>query len=383
MSHPMINKLIVAHFCPIYLPLSETFIYRYLSTFRRVKPIVMANRLENLALFPLSTRIYDCSYKRYTLHWLLNWTNKRFNGNSDLYRKLILKLNRVRLLHAHFGPTGYDLIELKEKLGVPLVTTFYGKDMSKIPQEKVWQENYKELFAKGDLFLVEGKKMKNGLIALGCPEDKIRIQHIAIDLNQFEFRKRVPNGNNKVIIFFCGRFIEKKGLVYVLMAIKKVINNFSNIELRIIGDGPLRPSIEKYINSNRLEFHVKLLGMQPHYIVAKEMGLADIFIHPSITAEDGETEGGAPTIILEAQASGLPVLSTYHADIPNVVLNGKSALLSPEKDYQSLADNLLTLLRNRHLWLEMGREGRNYVSEYHDVKKEVIKLEDLYFSMEI
>ena len=142
-------KPIVAHFCPTYLALSETFIYRYLSSFTKVRPIALAERIENLDLFPLNTRIYNCSYQKYTLRWLANGIGKRIIGDYDLYRKLILRFNRAKLLHAHFGPTGYGLLEIKERLGLPLITTFYGYDMSRLPSKIEWREKYQELFEKG------------------------------------------------------------------------------------------------------------------------------------------------------------------------------------------------------------------------------------------
>lgn len=373
-----INKPVIAHFCPSYLPLSETFIYRYLSNFKNVRPIVIAGGLQNLDFFPLNTKIYDFSYKKYTLRWIIDGISKELTGNYDLYRQLILRSNRAKLLHAHYGPTGYSLLKTKEKLELPLITTFYGYDMSKLPRQAEWQEKYKELFKKGDLFLVEGTNMKRGLIALGCSEQKIKIQHIAIDTNQFPFRERLPKSGDRVIVLFCGRFTEKKGLIYALMAIKAVITAFSNIEFRIIGDGELRPAIEKYITANRLDGNVRLLGMQPHHIVAEEMAQTDIFIQPSITAKDGDTEGGAPTIILEAQASGVPILSTDHADIPEVVLPEKSAFLSKEKDWQGLADNLLRLVKKQDEWAGMGRCGRKYIEENYNIAKEVQKLESIY-----
>jgi len=170
----------------------------------------MTKRLENLDLFPLKSKVYNYSYEQYTFRWLVNGIGKSIVGDDDFYRKLVMKLNRTKLLHAHFGPTGYDVLKIKEKLGVPLITTFYGYDMSMLPRKTEWQEKYRELFEKGDLFLVEGTNMKWGLIGLGCPEEKIKIQHIAIDINQFQFRARVPKNNEKVILLFCGRFTEKK-----------------------------------------------------------------------------------------------------------------------------------------------------------------------------
>jgi colanic acid/amylovoran biosynthesis glycosyltransferase len=110
----------------------------------------------------------------------------------------------------------------------------------------------------------------------------------------------------------------------------------------------------------------------------KRVEEADIFLHPSVTASDGDSEGGAPTTILEAQAMGLPVIATEHADIPNVVVPDRSALLSAERDVNGLARNILFLLENQQLWSRMGKTGREFVEQYHDIKKEVLNLEEKY-----
>jgi colanic acid/amylovoran biosynthesis glycosyltransferase len=111
------------------------------------------------------------------------------------------------------------------------------------------------------------------------------------------------------------------------------------------------------------------------------MSLADIFIHPSVTSESGDSEGGAPTVILEAQAMGLPVVSTTHADIPNIVQPQKSALLSRERDLPGLVSNILSILENQDQWAAMGEAGRAFVEQYHDIKKEVVSLEQKYSAL--
>lgn len=372
------NKIPVAHFCPSYLPLSETFIYRYLSKFCSITPVVFAGKVENEELFPLKHSVYDCCHKRFTTRWIVNGVGNRVLGVSDLYRKTLLKIHRTRVLHAHFGPTGHSLLGIRKTLNIPLVTTFYGYDMSSLPKDPVWQQNYEVLFAEGDLFLVEGNHMKKDLVALGCPEEKVRIQHIAIDTDQFAFREREPKGNQPINLFFCGRFTEKKGLIYALKAFEAVLPEYPNLLFTIVGDGTLRPEIEKFIEEHGIKASVKLLGYQPQHVVAHEMEQADIFIHPSVTASNGDTEGGAPTIILEAQAAGVPVLATFHADIPEVVRHGESAILAKERDWRELSEGLLCLLKNQQKWASMGRAGRKHVEQHYDIKNEVKNLEEIY-----
>jgi colanic acid/amylovoran biosynthesis glycosyltransferase len=224
--------------------------------------------------------------------------------------------------------------------------------------------------------------MRSKLIEIGCPAQKIQIQRIAIPLDKLSFRKRLPkNDGGKVIFIFCGRFVEKKGLFYVLEALFEVKKSYKNFEFRIIGDGPLKGQIEELIEKYDLSHHVRLLGFLTYQQYLAHMEEADIFIHPSVTSATGDSEGGAPTVILEAQAMGLPVISTTHADIPNIVRPQQSALLSKERDINGLVANIVYGLENQDRWADMGEAGRGFVEEFHDIKKEVNELEKKYREM--
>jgi colanic acid/amylovoran biosynthesis glycosyltransferase len=270
------------------------------------------------------------------------------------------------------------MLRIKRDTGLPLVTSFYGIDASAIPKQKRWQTKYRILFEQGDIFLAEGNHLKRRLMALGCPEEKIRIQRLGVELDQIPFKTRMPKENGKVIILFCGRFTQKKGVMDALKAVYEVYRAYPHLEFRIVGDGQMRPQIEEFIKGNGMGSYTRLLGMQPHSVLREELERADLFIHPSRTAQDGETEGGAPTILLEAQASGLPVLSTYHCDIPEYVLDGKSGFLVAEKDWQALSERLLYLLKGQDRWKAMGEAGRRHMELSYDVRKEIDHLENIY-----
>jgi len=376
------NKSVVAHINHTFFAGSETFIYHYISNLQHFHPICLCWGLANLKQFPFpQDDMYSLALKRYTLKWLFYGGLKKI-FNRDFRAEKIIKGHKARLIHAHFGPFGVYAINLKKVLGIPLITSFYGFDISQLPQKKEWIERYKILFQESNLFFVEGPYMKSQLVVLGCPEKKIQIQRIAIPLDKIPFRPRKPKAaDEKVILIFAGRFVEKKGLLYALAASRMVYEKYKNFEFRIIGDGRLKPAIEKFIKNNRMVDYVKLLGFLTYENYLKEMQQADIFIHPSITASDGDSEGGAPTTILEAQAMGMPVVTTYHADIPNIVVPNTSALLSNEKDMLSLSQNITYLLENQDIWGNMGSVGREFVYTYHDIRKEVNALEKKYNSL--
>ena len=375
----------ILHYVETYLNYSETFIYNYLTHIKDFDVEIVTRRLTNLDKFPFNGSIHCFDKpKRYSFKWFFTVLSN-IMGIRNLYRgfeifcKDIIKEGRVSLIHAHFGPRGWEILRVKRDCSIPLVTSFYGYDISVLPQQRIWRKRYRQLFKYGDVFIVEGSFIKKRLAMLGCPESKIKIIHIAVDLSRYPYRERgLKAEGEKTIFLFCGRFVEKKGIIYALEAIKRVKQVYPNIEFRLIGDGELRREIEDFIKKNDMGEYVKLLGVLPHPEVIKEMDRADIFIHPSVTASDGDTEGGAPTILIEAQAMGMPVISTYHCDIPEVVVDGKSALLSPEGDVESLYENIKTLLSGDIDWSEMSRAGRIHVEQNYNLVIEVEKLAYLY-----
>jgi colanic acid/amylovoran biosynthesis glycosyltransferase len=368
---------VVAHFRALYLGRSETFIYRYLSHFTRVRPVVFAQEVMNLDEFPVPT-IETYPPPRWSAWGIRDRIGRRL-GREPFLASRVLHHGAIAL-HAHFGPQGHALLPVRQETGLPMVTSFYGYDMSMLPRDPVWRARYAELFAEGDRFLVEGRGMGERLAGLGCAPQKIRLQRIAIDLDLVPFRERRGH-RGPVRLLFCGRFMEKKGLVDALRAAAAARDRGVNLAFRIVGDGELRNEIERAVRELRLESVVSLLGMRPYLEVLQELRSADLLVQPSRTAADGDTEGGAPTILLEAQAAGLPVLSTRHADIPEVVAEGKSALLVPEGNWEMLADHLTTLCREPERWAEMGRVGRAHVAEAHDIRAEARRLEDLYLEL--
>lgn len=381
------RPLAVAHFRYKWFFPTETFIYNFITNYKETSPILIGCIRENETQFPVHCPVitlYESSTLvrwKYRIEHLLSGKFPELHFDHPATYRTLTEAN-VRILHAHFGKTGYLLLPIKSRSHLPLVTTFYGIDVSRFSKDPVWQKRYTELFAIGDLFLVEGPFMQHQLAKIGCPIEKMGIQRIGIRCQLYPFRKRLPPKNSRPVrILFCGSFREKKGLVYALQAVARAHDEFSNLEFYIIGDGEQREKIESIIEHQRMTGYTHLLGFLPHKQIIEEMNAADIFIHPSVTATDGDSEGGAPTVILEAQACGLPILTSYHADIPNIVVSGQSALLAPEQDVETLTQNLIYLLNDQAQWASFGTVGRSFVEQYHDIQNEVEPLERYYYQL--
>ena len=245
---------------------------------------------------------------------------------------------------------------------LPLVTSFYGLDLSSLAERPRFASGYARLFAQGTLFLCEGPAMARTLEGLGCPKERIRRQTLAIDLERFAFRvPEAPRRGDPVRLLQIASLREKKGHRYLLEACAELARRGLAFELRLIGNGPLRSELEQLTRELGLEEQVRFLGALSHTDCAEHLAAADLFVHPSVLAKDGDREGGAPTILLEAQARGLPIVGTTHDDIPFYVRDGESGVLVAERDAAALADALHELATHPERWPEMARAGRGHV----------------------
>lgn len=282
------------------------------------------------------------------------------------------------ILHCHFGQRGIYGALLKE-IGIPgkLVTSFYGGDVTAFV-EKTNKKIYDALFENGDLFLPLCDDFKKRLIELGAPENKTITQHIGIDMDNFNLFKK--DAKKIVQILDISRFVEKKGHIYLIRALSEVIKKNKNFNCTFVGGGDLREECKNIASSLGLQSFVKFVDTVNPDDLPILYKNSDIFVLPSITSKNGDTEG-TPSVIIEAQASGLPVVSTYHAGIPEIVVDKKSGFLVNEKDVTSLANCILELIEDSNLRKKMGEFGRKHALEEFDRNKQVKKLIRLYESV--
>lgn len=360
---------VVAHSANPFLPLTAGWIYDQVRALKRYRPIVVTQARQNLDRFPmapvLSTEDFS-SARRLALRLA-----RKVRGVYVGYEHWLREHNAA-LIHAHFGQEGYRCLSAKQRVGIPLVTTFYGLDVSALPRQRIWRRRYARLFAEGEVFTVEGPFMGERLIALGCAANRVVVQHLGVDVSKIPFDAAPADGPPVVLTYAV--FREKKGLIYAIRAFAKIADKYPDAQLRMIGDGPLRPQLEAEIHKRRMSERVTMLGLLPHAAALEELRRATVLLYPSVTAADGDTEGGAPVALIEAMAMGVPIVASLHADIPEVVIDESCGLLFPERDVAGLAEGLTATLNapNRN------RAARAHVVARHNLEKQAKKLEVIY-----
>jgi glycosyltransferase involved in cell wall biosynthesis len=292
------------------------------------------------------------------------------------------------LIHAHFGVEAVYGMELADRLGVPLVTTFHGFDATLKPIELLrsrkatWVQyllRRMELKGRGALFIAVSEFIRSRLLALGFPADRIRQHYIGVDTAAFESIDAEAESaeSDDPVILHVARLVEKKGTLHLLDAFARIADRHDRARLAVIGAGPLRAALEARACALGVGARVRWLGAVPHAEVRRWLRRAAVFCLPSCTAGNGDAEG-LGLVLLEAAASGVPVVGTHHGGIPEAVMDGTTGYLVRERDVGQLAGALDALLSSTDLRLQFGAAARRFVRERFDLHTQTRALERLY-----
>ena len=272
------------------------------------------------------------------------------------------------IIHCQFGTQGYRGATFKRLLKPTpkLLVMFRGHDISRYVKEggdKVYQALFKDV----DYCLANCSFFRQRVIDLGWKPDKISVHFSGIDVSKFKFKPRSLGAGESIKIATVGRLEEKKGIEYAIRAVAKQIEKTPSITYNIIGDGSLKESLDSLIHSLGVESNVHLLGWKNEAEIIQVLDTCHLFIAPSVTASDGNQD--APINVLkEAMALGLPVISTRHGGIPELVEDGVSGYLVPERDVDALTEKLEHMLNHPERWPEMGAAGRKFVECHFDLQ---------------
>jgi colanic acid/amylovoran biosynthesis glycosyltransferase len=280
-----------------------------------------------------------------------------------------LKRRKIDVVLAEYGVTASEITEACERAGVPLVAHFHGFDAYQHHVLKV-RGNYRDMFKYSSALISVSLRMCEQLKLLGAPESKIFYVPYGIDLKVFE---QTNPALIPPIFLAVGRFVDKKAPYLTVLAFGEALQKCPNIRLIMAGDGPLLESSKQLARSIGISDAIEFLGVVEHTRVAELMKRSRVFVQHSITPSHGDSEG-TPVALLEAAASGLPVISTDHAGIPEAVLNGRTGLLVREGDISGMACHMTTLAQDPLRAQELGNRAREHVSHNYASERCIFRL---------
>lgn len=290
----------------------------------------------------------------------------------------LLHNNPYDVIHCHFGPNGKIGLRLKEigALEGKLVTAFHGYDVTMYVEQK-GKNIYDHLFKKVDLIMPISSLWQKKLVNLGCDKNKIIVHRMGIDTKLYRPKQKYRKGGSVLKLLSVARFVEKKGLEYAIAAVAEVAQKHKSIMYNIVGDGELSAKYQNLISQIGANKYIRLLGYKNAEEVRSIMQNTDIFLAPSVTSKKGDQEG-IPVVIMEAMAMEMPVISTYHSGIPELVADGKSGYLVEERNEEQIKNKILFFIDNPGEIDKMGKEGRKIVEANYEIDILNDKLLELY-----
>ena len=376
---PRNEKQVVLVYAEPLLARSMTFIRTQAEALKRFTPYYIAPHYEPDGL-PLPTeRIVVMRGKRGAVPSLTEVPFKVF-GLAPFFVRRLRRL-RPSLLHAQFGHMGVRALPLARRLGIPLVVTFQGFEATMYDEflrtdsaysSRAYVKRRNVLDQEATMLIAVSKFIRDEMIRQGFSANKIVVHYVGVDTELF---RPDPGVRREPIVLFAGRLAEKKGCEYLIRAMAIVQAALPHIELVVIGDGPLRPELERLANQSLGNY--RFLGFQPPEKVRHWMNRARVFGVPSIRARCGDAEG-YPNAFAEAQSMGLPVVSFSSDGVREAVIHGETGFLAPERDVEKLAQHLHKLCIDNSLCTRMGAQARAHMCTHFNLRTQTAALEELY-----
>jgi glycosyltransferase involved in cell wall biosynthesis len=350
-----------------YLSWSQPFIHRLLAGVGEdVRNVVLCYRTENLDRFPVEEVV------RLRARYL---TEPRLTPQAADYLR---ERYQPDLIHAHFGWSGTAMLLLKQCLGIPMVVTFGGRDAGLQMHLPHFDRLYRMLLDATDQVICVSKDLEQRLLDAGVDPGRVRVIHRGVDVRRFAFVDRSGRPPDRpVTALMVGRMVEKKGHRHAFASVASLVRQGHDVRLAILGEGETYKALRRLRRQLGLMRQIEFLGTTDHAGVREQMAQADLLLQSSVTPESGDTEG-IPNVIVEAQATGLPVVATRHGGIVEAVRDGETGILVPERDESAISAALLALASDRERRLSMGRAARSFVESELNFDSQVAKHLSIY-----
>ncbi|MBV9491261.1 MAG: glycosyltransferase [Verrucomicrobia bacterium] len=359
-------------------------VYRQITGLERTEPVVFAFKREHADRYPFDRcqLLPRSSFRWWGRIWqkqILRGTQTAFPSEVALFRRQ-LRAYGCRLLHIYFGNNAVFWAPLIRQLELPVVTSFHGADAQVDMGSPTTRRLLREVFAGVRLVLARSESLANAVERLGCPAAKLRIQRTGIPLELYPFRPRQTPEDGRWHVLQACRLVEKKGLETSLQAFATFRAQWPRASLTVAGDGELRPRLAGLAKQLGLDPSIRFTGFLPPDQLRQVYYDAHLFLHPSETGKDGNQEG-VPNSLLEAMATGLPVVTTRHGGIPEAVEPGVTGVMVDERSPAQVAAALLALTRDEAARSALGVMASQAIRQKFDLKIQVAHLEHAYLSV--
>ncbi|WP_339895254.1 glycosyltransferase [uncultured Algibacter sp.] len=359
----------IAIFSPSKNPYSETFIQAH-KNFLKDEVFYYYGRADTIRL-----EHYQPNFSDKISRLSLKLFSKFFKKPSNyIWTKLVersIKKNKIDKVLIEYGTHAYHLLPVLKRINIPFAIHFHGYDASL--KRTIKQCNYyKDLFEIADSVIAVSKKMEEMLLQIGCPKN-ILVYNVYGPHPEF---LQVQAKFNKKQFIAIGRFTNKKAPYYTIMAFKEVLNKHPGAKLLMGGDGELLNTCKNLVNHYNIAQNVIFLGVITPDVFRGYLSESLAFVQHSITADNGDMEG-TPLAVLESSAAGLPIISTYHAGIPDVVIHEETGLLSNEHDVKTISTHMQQLLDNLDYAKTLGEQGKNNIKTNFSMERHINKLQNI------
>jgi len=375
------QKPVVATYCTTFLKPEMLHIYRQVTGLRRYATFVVARERMGEAAFPFPEievlpRARKNFVKRFWLKHVARKPPVYYRGELQVILKLFER-RPADLMHVYFGHTGVHLLPFVEEWKKPCVVSFHGMDIQARPQQEGYDAQMRALLQTVPLVLARSRSLFAALEHWGCPREKLRLNRTGIPLESFPFQQRpMPADGSWRFVQAC-RLVAKKGLGTAIRAFAKFHALHPRAKFRIAGDGPMKAELEALIGELGLGGAVELRGFLSQADLAALYARSHVFLHPSEMPPDQNQEG-VPNSMLEAMATGLPVLATTHGGIPEAVAHERTGLLVPERDAAALFAAMRQITEETDFLYILGQAAARAVREEFEQGKAIEKLEGFY-----
>ncbi len=375
------GKRVVASYCSSFLKSEMLHIYRQLRALRGVDTFVVTKEVQNAERFPFK-RIEIIPKRRTNLlvHGWLKFVERRppivYRGEYQTLDSL-LERHGADLMHIYFGHTGVHLLPFIEQWDKPCVVSFHGADVAQKPEIKDYPAKLRRLFNAVPLVFARSQSLVDRLVHLGCPPEKLRINRTGIPLNEFPFVDREPPQDGKWRVVQACRLIPKKGVATSLRAFAIFKKDNPGAEFFIAGKGPLQSELEMLAGGLGILRDVHFVGFLPQPKLLELYASSHLFLHPSEISPNQDQEG-VPNSVLEAMATGLPVVATRHGGIPEAVDHGRTGFLVAEEDHVGLANAMQLITSSPASLKQMGERAHAAVVERFGQDAQIDQLESFY-----